>query len=270
MSKIPCDVIKDLLPLYEDNVCSENSKDMVEDHLAECESCREYYERMTEKLPAVIEETAVISQAEESFLTHVKRTLTYHNVLLAGILILAILAASFLYENVPSFDIAFSGIPFLDKHLKTEEVHVTELYQLKNGSIYFTIESDRKATEASTREISVPDAYIDKPYDDGWRCVSLRRSLFDSFVQNSAAFSKCTYILPLIEEEYVDPDLSDSPVIQHCTSIYYEGKGGKKMKIWKKGQKIKPAPERIELKAKEQEEEHSDLDSHNGGYILFY
>lgn len=38
--KTPCDVIKDLLPLYHDNVCSSASKELIEDHLVECESCR--------------------------------------------------------------------------------------------------------------------------------------------------------------------------------------------------------------------------------------
>ena len=38
--KIPCDVIMDLLPLYYDGVCNENSKRIVEEHLAECASCK--------------------------------------------------------------------------------------------------------------------------------------------------------------------------------------------------------------------------------------
>lgn len=38
--KIPCEVIKDLLPLYHDKVCSEESKIIVEDHLIECEQCK--------------------------------------------------------------------------------------------------------------------------------------------------------------------------------------------------------------------------------------
>lgn len=38
--KYECDVIRDLLPLYEDNACSERSRDMVEQHLQECPDCR--------------------------------------------------------------------------------------------------------------------------------------------------------------------------------------------------------------------------------------
>lgn len=38
--KICCEIAKDLLPLYEDGVCSEESRKAVEEHLAECEKCR--------------------------------------------------------------------------------------------------------------------------------------------------------------------------------------------------------------------------------------
>ena len=33
MSKVSCEIIKDILPLYYDNVCSDDSKRMVEEHL---------------------------------------------------------------------------------------------------------------------------------------------------------------------------------------------------------------------------------------------
>ena len=42
----PCPVIRDLLPLYLDEVLSPESTDAVEQHLAECESCQQYCEQM--------------------------------------------------------------------------------------------------------------------------------------------------------------------------------------------------------------------------------
>lgn len=42
----PCGVIRDLLPLYIDNVCNEESKQAVEKHLSECEECRSCCETM--------------------------------------------------------------------------------------------------------------------------------------------------------------------------------------------------------------------------------
>ena len=40
MNKKECDIIKDLLPSYVDNICSEASREWIEAHLAECEECR--------------------------------------------------------------------------------------------------------------------------------------------------------------------------------------------------------------------------------------
>ena len=38
--KINCEMVQDLLPLYEDGVCSESSRAAVDEHLKTCESCR--------------------------------------------------------------------------------------------------------------------------------------------------------------------------------------------------------------------------------------
>lgn len=46
--KYPCDLIKDILPLYHDSVCSEESKHAVEQHFDECQNCKEYYKTMCE------------------------------------------------------------------------------------------------------------------------------------------------------------------------------------------------------------------------------
>lgn len=42
----PCGIIRDLLPLYIDDVCNEESKQAVQNHLSECEECKRYYEAM--------------------------------------------------------------------------------------------------------------------------------------------------------------------------------------------------------------------------------
>jgi len=49
--KISCEIIKDLLPLYHDGVCSNDSKTMVEEHLAYCDSCKAELQAMADELP---------------------------------------------------------------------------------------------------------------------------------------------------------------------------------------------------------------------------
>ena len=38
--KVKCAVINDLLPLYVDDVLSKESRELIEEHIRECESCR--------------------------------------------------------------------------------------------------------------------------------------------------------------------------------------------------------------------------------------
>ena len=47
--KVPCNIIEDLLPLYHDNVCSEESRAMVKEHLQTCAKCRTLLAMMDEK-----------------------------------------------------------------------------------------------------------------------------------------------------------------------------------------------------------------------------
>ena len=49
--KISCEIIKDLLPLYHDGVCSNDSRTMVDEHLAYCDSCKAELQAMDEDLP---------------------------------------------------------------------------------------------------------------------------------------------------------------------------------------------------------------------------
>lgn len=49
--KISCEIIKDLLPLYHDGVCSNDSKKTVEEHMAYCDSCKADLQAMDDELP---------------------------------------------------------------------------------------------------------------------------------------------------------------------------------------------------------------------------
>ena len=49
--KISCEIVKDLLPLYHGSVCSNDSKTLVEEHLAYCDSCKAELQAMDDALP---------------------------------------------------------------------------------------------------------------------------------------------------------------------------------------------------------------------------
>ena len=46
MSKFSCDTVRDMLPLYVDDVVSEDTRTIVEEHLASCEVCKNEFEIM--------------------------------------------------------------------------------------------------------------------------------------------------------------------------------------------------------------------------------
>jgi|AGTN01.1.fsa_nt_gi hypothetical protein len=48
--KISCEIVKDLLPLYHDGICSTDSKNLVEEHLAYCDSCKVELQAMDDEL----------------------------------------------------------------------------------------------------------------------------------------------------------------------------------------------------------------------------
>lgn len=46
-----CSLIEDVLPVYVDGLVSQETKRMVKEHLAECESCKSKYQKMSQQLP---------------------------------------------------------------------------------------------------------------------------------------------------------------------------------------------------------------------------
>ena len=70
MSKVTCHVIEDLLPLYVEDVLSEDSRILVEEHLAQCESCRAELEAM--RKPVTVPD---FQEADRKNLKGLRRTL---------------------------------------------------------------------------------------------------------------------------------------------------------------------------------------------------
>ena len=85
---IKCDVIRDLLPLYMDDLVSEETKRLVEEHLEQCEDCRKYLEELkTSEEQAVSREFA----GELEPLRKIKRKALVNRI---ALLILALIIAA--------------------------------------------------------------------------------------------------------------------------------------------------------------------------------
>ncbi|WP_047833155.1 DUF3955 domain-containing protein [Robinsoniella sp. RHS] len=86
---INCEVVKDLLPLYHDNVCSEDSRKLIEEHLSTCLKCTEELKQINEEILTVshTEDISLISNISKKW----KRDIL--SAFLLGTLMLSILAS---------------------------------------------------------------------------------------------------------------------------------------------------------------------------------
>lgn len=67
--KVTCDVILDLIPLVKDGVASEDSTNLVQQHIQECQSCQEEYDLF--EIPSVTEP----SLKDEKIISAIKRSI---------------------------------------------------------------------------------------------------------------------------------------------------------------------------------------------------
>lgn len=57
--ELKCDLVKDLLPLYVEDLCSDTSKKIVNDHIADCQSCNRLLTDLSNKNDVVVDKSAV-------------------------------------------------------------------------------------------------------------------------------------------------------------------------------------------------------------------
>ena len=88
--KTDCEVIRDLLPLYADQICSEPSRKMVEEHLPTCPACSEVLQRLRSNVieeNLMVEKESVIASGTQYF----KRRSTLAGLIVSGIFMIPIL-----------------------------------------------------------------------------------------------------------------------------------------------------------------------------------
>jgi len=88
-----CGIIDDLLPLYADGACSEESNAAIEAHLASCEACRKKLERM--QSDTVVSETSK-STGEVAVVKYANKVRKHRIKLAIGIVALSVIAACLL------------------------------------------------------------------------------------------------------------------------------------------------------------------------------
>ena len=98
MNDIPCGVIRDLLPLYTEELCSEESKALVESHLKNCPDCRSMKENMKKAEPLPIDSGEGLKKIKKELKNRRFRTAA-----MAALLVFVLLVSFFSWYSKPEY-----------------------------------------------------------------------------------------------------------------------------------------------------------------------
>lgn len=115
--KYPCGIIKDILPLYIDEVCTPESKEAVEEHISNCESCKSFYDAMQStdgfSVPISVEEDVSMANSLKAVKQSISKKILY-GILCTATAIAMMIGGMYLLFNasikdVPIDDVVFSA-----------------------------------------------------------------------------------------------------------------------------------------------------------------
>lgn len=113
MEKISCNVIKDLLPLYLDDVVSEDTREMVEEHLDSCESCRKEADILKQNV--VLPTNRSLKYSDAQILKKLKQRFFKRKVVISLVSVLAstaVIIGLYCYANLALFLIPYDSEKF--------------------------------------------------------------------------------------------------------------------------------------------------------------
>ncbi len=201
-----CEIIRDLLPLYADGVCSAASRNLVEQHIQDCSACAEVLKLISDELP-VTETAAEVDGAKAASKAWKKRKLRY---VLLGLLIAAVLCGSLYGLTSPNI------VPVDEAYLE-----VGDVYRMERGAVYV--------------ELTVTDGkkhnFIKYEMVDGAFYITPMQPVITSKEHPDYAQRKNTH-------EHVVGHVD-------CTAVYV-GWGDDAILVWEEGMELPKAPADIE------------------------
>lgn len=279
--KIPCNVIRDLLPLYHDDVCSEESKDMVEEHLSECNDCRSYYDQFDMKLPEITSDSDEASTLQNDLvmIRKVESRITLRILAVVSITVMIFTVGCIISSCIPEGTwnsvkaSVLNTFPVLDTRISTDKVEVKEVYRLESGYIYCTFDIHSYVTDYMTPSNVTKDTNGKltinyHKYFESWNAISFQKSWFDfyrpDFYRPDSYTSTLCMVMP---ETYVHHNDDGTTASYTTDALYYVGKGGEILTLWD-GSELPAAPPSIEQSINEYiaQTPTSDPDSYPGAY----
>ena len=221
-----CDVIRDLLPLYADEVCSEASRELVENHLRSCEKCAEELRMMEADEAAVIAwEVDSVRAARKAWKK--QKLLTIERVVLT-MAALFVLAVVLFYPDMP--------MPVFET-----DIRVSDVCRLRDGTVYFE-------WEMTDGTIAAGRGRMIREKDGAYYFVPLR-AVIEAHMRYWISVDPTVLERQSCDYEYINPYKKwsdyDQTVFEDMTAIYV-GWGRDAILVWEEGMELPAASAEIE------------------------
>lgn len=222
MNRISCDVVQDLLPLYYDDICSETSKGLVEEHLADCADCRSSLEQLKSSLSLLIQDMEV-NKLEGKGLQSIKRmwTRTQWMAFMKGLLLAASVCGMLIVGYFGLF--RWNIVP-----VSTEHINISDIKTISSGEIAFRVQMRDGYSFAHVKN-TVKD-------DGSFYMTPIHPLIIPKKYNASDPVSGQMYVNPQSVRAYQKKYGKDVEI----TSIYY-GSPDHPILIWKKGVELPAA-----------------------------
>ena len=131
--KYSCEVVRDLIPIYIDGVCSEASADVVEGHIKECTQCKEYLNKFNDTQEMEVQLNELEEKQKLDSLKKVKKKMKIKTILavlgaiiasniLMGVVVCGIFVGMFYSAKVETHTDVSKYEKYIGKNLSNDEV----------------------------------------------------------------------------------------------------------------------------------------------------
>lgn len=161
--KYPCEIIKDLLPLFVDDVISPQSRQAVSEHLAECDSCQGYYRAIQAgtTMPenqTTQEEDKTMSESLKNVKSQINKR--QHRMVIAAILaVIIVLSGWHILFNMPLKTVSLDDIRLTVGSYKLQDLpyHLsTATDENDNGKVTISLQEFNEEDHTPDYRVEIP------------------------------------------------------------------------------------------------------------------
>ncbi len=222
MSKMTCDIYQDLIALYVDGLCSEDSGKAVEEHIKSCKKCADAYRQMKNEIK-VSEISGEEREENSEFKLNLSKTWKRfkRNVFLK--VMAAVLALGIIFTSVYCLFIKSYLLPW-------DKVRFENICMLSDGSVAFEVIPD-SGKKGDVKVIDIGGTFY-------VTCFSPLIN-FTDYVSEPSDYIR-------IKPETDPYETGAAEPVHDCEAIYYGDIYGQHDLIWEKGTQLPKASEELE------------------------